>query len=129
MSDVQRICPQCGQGAPLNAQFCPHCGYDHDAALPAPQNTLPATIGRAALPVLAGAATLALRGGWKLLNSWLAQNAAQPPQPRPESTVQREERPKGKARRTIHIRSSWTVGDSRGNWQQGSSEHHIDLDD
>jgi hypothetical protein len=88
-------------------------------------------IGRAALPVLVGAASLAVRAGWKLLQSRLAQAPAAPapktqqpivvPQPRTEIAPHR-------AKRTIHIRSSWAVNNG-GVWQQGSSEHTIELDD
>ena len=31
-------------------------------------------------------------------------------------------------RRTIHIRSKWMVSDANGVWQQGASEHTIELD-
>src|SRR5258706_16414510 len=75
MSEIQRICAQCGKSGALEARYCPHCGYDAQAGLPAPRNTLPVSIGKAALPILAGVASLALRAGWKLLQSRLAQSA------------------------------------------------------
>ena len=127
MSQVKRICPECGQNAPVESRHCPHCGFDSQGTLPVPQNNLPAAIGKAALPVLAGVATLALRSAWRLLNERMAQQAIQPIEPqqpasRPEAQPQRRNGP------TIRIRSAWAVGDGKGNWQQGTSEHTIDFD-
>lgn len=132
MSEIQRICAQCGKSSALDARYCPHCGYDTQAGLPAPRNTLPANIGKAALPILAGVASLALRAGWKLLQSRLAEATAnnalikpQPMQPTPRNDPQTTRRP----RRIIRIRSSWAMGDASGIWRQGSSEHTIELDE
>ena len=136
MSDVQRICPQCGGASPLQAHHCPHCGYDIQAGLPIEQvNALPATLSKAAVaPLLLGAASLALRVGWKMIQGRMfqasAQAVAQHPreqaiQPRPTDQDIQPRRP----RRTIRIRSSWVIGDARGRWQQGSSEHIIEFDD
>lgn len=129
MANVQRICDNCGESGPLEARYCPHCGYDREATLPAPTRNLPMVIGKAALPVLAGAASLALRVGWKILQQRLnapptvtaaPTEVARPPQSVPTST---------RPRRTVRIRSTWAVGDATGRWQQGSSEHIIEFDD
>ena len=135
MSDVQRICPQCGGASPLQAQHCPHCGYDLQTGLPIERaNTLHATLSKAAVPVLLGAASLALRVGWKMLQGHMLQATAdavvqRPPeqaiQPRP---ADQDVQPR-RLRRTIRIRSTWAVGDARGRWEQGSSEHIIEFDD
>lgn len=137
MSNVQRVCVQCGGGNPVEARFCAHCGYDTQAALPAPRTSLPVVIGRAAVPVLVGAASLMVRAGWKYVQSRLAQatvnvnapvNAPKPPigvsqaSPRSEAIAPR------RAKRTVHIRSSWAVNNN-GVWQQGHSEHTIEMDD
>lgn len=147
MSNVQRVCVQCGGGNPVEARFCAHCGYDTQAALPAPRASLPVVIGRAALPVLVGAASLAVRAGWKLLQNRLAQatvpiatpNAPAPVTPKNTAVVTRPEvvapqlakphldKPRG-AKRTIHIRSSWAVNNGNG-WQQGHAEHTIEVDE
>ncbi|MCX6046819.1 MAG: zinc ribbon domain-containing protein [Chloroflexi bacterium] len=139
MSEIQRICPQCGKSSALDAQFCAHCGYDTQAGLPAPRQMLPATIGKAALPILAGVASLAIRAGWKLVQNYLAQSAANntivvpktpsaPPQTTPLAA--RQETPTTRRpRRTIHIRSSWATGDANGLWQRGTSEHTIEIED
>ncbi|MEZ4557888.1 MAG: zinc ribbon domain-containing protein [Caldilineaceae bacterium] len=127
MSDVQRICPQCQANAPLDARFCPRCGYDHQAELPMRQSSLPATVGKAAMPVLVGAATLALRVGWKLLNSRLT--ATEPQRMQPPAPAPRQEVALRGGGRRIRIRSSWAVGDANGVWRQGSSEHIIEFDD
>lgn len=134
MSDVQRICPECGGGSPLHAQHCPHCGYDSQSGLPMQRgNTLPMTLSKAALPVLAGAAGLALRAGWRLLQGRMAASVAEQASDQviqvPSPTSQTGEPPARRPRRTIRIRSSWAVGDAHGSWQQGSSEHVIEFDD
>jgi hypothetical protein len=141
MSNVQRVCVQCGEGNPVEARYCAHCGYDSQSALPAPRMNLPAVIGRAVLPVLVGAAGLVVRAGWRLLQNRLAQatTTATPVTPRADvqppvskSTVihpRQEIVMPRRARRTIHIRSAWSVNNGNGVWQQGTSEHTIELDD
>jgi hypothetical protein len=133
MSEITRICAHCGKSSPLDAQFCPHCGYDIQGGLPASRaSQLPLAIGKAALPVLAGVAGLIMRAGWKLLKERLhhtvtqaitpTAQASQPPASQQASSPRR-------TRRTIHIRSSWAVGDARGVWRQGSSEQTIEIED
>jgi hypothetical protein len=129
MSEIQRICVQCGQTNPLETRYCARCGYDSQGALPAQRTSLPAVIGSAALPVLVGAASLAVRMGWKLLQSHLAQNAA-PQSPHAAPLASRAEVTAApRTRRTIRIRSTWSMGDANGVWRQGASEHIIELDD
>ena len=140
MSDVERICPQCGTAGPLSARYCARCGYDFQGELPVPQNSLPLTLGKAAVPVLVGAASVALRLGWRALQSRWARAAAekavdvavqkaqnsQPPSPQaPRQADVVVRRP----RRTITIRSAWSIGDANGVWRQGYSEHRIDFDE
>lgn len=140
MSNIQRICEQCGESGPLEARYCPHCGHDsqgYHAALPVPRKQLPIALSKAALPILAGAASLVLRAAWKLVQQRLAtttpEEAAQalshltrrsstPSQPVAQPTTRRP-------RRTIHIRSNWAVGDANGVWRQGSSEQTIEIDE
>lgn len=135
MSDVQRICPQCGGSSGLQMAHCPHCGFDMQAGVPMRQETsLPAALTKAALPVLAGAASLAVRAGWKLLQSRMTEAAVQQAasqvvtRPRSES-IQRDDLPVVRAKRTVRIRSTWAVGDGSGNWRQGAPEHVIEFDD
>ncbi|MFN8444291.1 MAG: hypothetical protein U0175_26145 [Caldilineaceae bacterium] len=102
------------------------------------QNNLPMVIGKAALPVLAGVASLALRAGWKLLRSRMAQDAihvgaskaatslVNAAKNAPAPTTKTDTVPK--AKRTIRIRSTWAVGDANGIRQQGSSDHTIEID-
>jgi hypothetical protein len=78
MSDVSKICPQCGSGNALDTRFCAHCGYDTQSALPMVQGNLPMVLSKAAVPMLAGVAGLALSVGWKLLNGMLNQTARPP---------------------------------------------------
>lgn len=138
MTNVQRICEECGESGPLNVRYCPHCGFDTQAALPMSTRNLPMVIGKAALPLLAGVASLALRAGWKLLQqrletATLQSGTPQPTQPaanaKPVPPVARQSTAPTRARRTIHIRSSWAVGDVNGNWRQGTSEHTIEFED
>lgn len=136
MSEIQRICAQCGKNSPLEARYCAHCGYDTQAGLPAPRNTLPVSLAKAALPVFAGVASLAIRAGWKFLQSRMAQAAIQSAAdnviPIPKATTpapQTTQPAPQRARRTVHIRSSWAVGDANGVWQKGNSEHTIEFDD
>ncbi len=147
MSDIRRICAQCGASVPLTVRYCGNCGYDFQGELPVAQSNLPAVIGKAAVPFLLGAASLALRLGWKVLQSRWAQAAAesavdaalkkvQPAKTRPapnpapiQPAAPVEEPLAARARRTITIRSAWAVGDANGIWRQGFTEQRIDLDD
>jgi hypothetical protein len=135
MSEVQRICTHCGEAGPLAARYCPHCGADSQAALPAPQANFPLALTKAALPILAGAASLALRAAWKLLQSRMTANVteqavqslrtartAQPPAPTTSAAAQRPHR-------TIRIRSAWSVTDGNGVHRSGVSEHQIEIDE
>lgn len=130
MSDVSRICPQCGGSNAMDTRYCTHCGYDTQSSLPAIQVNLPEVLGKAAVPVLAGAVGLAVSVGWKLLQGMLNQASRPAPPtinvPRSETTaIQPVPRT---PRRTIHIRTSWAVGDSSGNWRRGESEQTIEFD-
>jgi len=114
----------------MHSQHCPHCGYDSQSGFPIQStNTLPATLSKAALPVLAGAAGLALRTGWRLLQGRMATSVAQQGADQVIQARQPDEMQVRRPRRTIRIRSTWAVGDARGAWQKGSSEHIIEFDD
>jgi hypothetical protein len=124
MSTVTRICPQCGHGNTMDARYCAQCGYDAQANLPATQqNNLPALISKAAVPVLVGAASVAVSVGWKLLQAMLTKPAAQPPIQVKKGEIEKRSRP------TIRIRTAWAVGDSNGHWQRGQTEHTIEFDE
>ncbi len=129
MSEVQRICVQCGYANPLESRYCARCGNDNQSALPVQRAALPMVIGRAALPVLVGAVGLVARAGWKLLQ----QRMAQPAPAHPIQAVPRSVAPitpaMPRTKRTIHIRSTWATGDAHGVWQQGSSEHFIEIEE
>lgn len=124
MSSVMRICPQCGHGNTMETRYCAHCGHDTQGNLPAPQaSNLPAVIGKAAVPVLVGAASLAVSLGWKLLQGMLAKPTAQPPMQIKKGEIEK------RSRATIRIRSSWAVADSNGTWRRGQVEHTIEFDE
>ena len=135
MSEVQRICPHCGEAGPLAARYCPHCGADSQAALPAPQSHFPLALTKAALPLLAGAASLALRAAWKLLQSRMTANiteqavqslrTARNAQPPTSLTPSQPQRP----RRTMHIRSAWAVPDGDGVRRRGVPELRVETDE
>lgn len=129
MSEITRICARCGQSGPLDARFCPHCGYDVDAELPTPAGrNLPVALGRAALPILAGVAGLAARAAWRFLQGRMEQAIAPTPQSQPPA-VQPAPPAATRARRTIHIRTAWAVGDARGIWRQGQSDQTIEIEE
>jgi hypothetical protein len=132
MTDVQRICARCGHSNPLDARYCAQCGDDSRGQLPVAQSNLPLVIGRAALPVLATAAGLALRVGWRLLQSrWARQAVETRVAPAPAASVPARvtAQPVAARRRTIHIRSMWAVSDGQGGWREGVAEHTIQVDD
>lgn len=132
MATVSRICPACGGNTPLEARHCPHCGHDTQSGLPVQQGAnLPAVMGKAAVPVLVTAGTIAARVLWRLLRdraTALATGGFQPAKAQPPA---KSEAAPAAARRksTIHIRSSWAVGDARGMWRSGQSEHHIEIEE
>ncbi len=136
MAQVHRICPQCGNNVRLEDRFCPHCGFDTRQELPATRSNVPATLGRAALPVAAGLAGLVVRVGWRLLRGYLANPGKSAPAPSHSTALTRKnasqpaplERPR-RPRRTIRIRSTWAIGDANGIWRQGSQEHIIEIED
>lgn len=152
MNNISRVCPQCGKQGALEARFCSSCGYDSQSGAAADKQNLPVPFGKAALPVLAGVAGVALRVGWKILQSQAAQDAArglaqkllepaprarsqpaksptirveseQPAPPVPQAAAQH-----GK-RRTIRIRTTWAVGDARGVWRHGTTDQTIEIDE
>jgi len=135
MSDVFRVCSQCGGKVTLDSRFCGRCGNDTTAGHPVEQRNLPAQIATAALPVAAGLAGWAMRAGWKLLRARLDEMAKNPPvvaAQRPAPTRRRAEsvqKESGRPKRTIRIRSTWAVGDAKGVWRQGAEEHIIDIEE
>ena len=139
MSEVKRICPQCGEPGPLTARYCPHCGNDSQAALPAPQSTLPLALSKAALPILVGAASLALRAGWKLLQSQMAARVTETLTGKAveslrttrssQPTIRTEQPLQSQPRHTIRIRSAWAITDANGAQRSGISEHQIEIDE
>lgn len=162
MNKIYRLCAHCGRNGPIEADHCPHCGYnrlkesdipknafdnpkDH---LPAKQNSLPAKLAKAALPVLVGAAGIAARAGWQLIQSRLTAAAHQQsidktlyPNKSGHSPLSRKQQSTQgdvarnaaqsidrRPRHTIHIRSQWAVGDANGQWRRGASEHTIEIE-
>lgn len=125
MTEVSRICPQCGNHFPLEARHCSHCGYDMEAVLPAPQSMLPALVGKVAAPLLVGAASLATSVGWRLLQTFLSRPAKLSGPPIPQRT---DAPVRSQGRMTIRITTSWAVGDSNGNWRKGHSEQTIEIE-
>jgi hypothetical protein len=130
MSNVTRICSQCSHANPLDARYCGRCGYDFQSALPArAQNNLPELVNKAALPVLATAAGLALSAGWKLLQSLLESQSAPPArQAKPDLKV-KSQPPAPRTKSTVRIRASWQVSDANGYWRKGETDHTIEFED
>ena len=118
-------------------RYCQQCGGDTQGELPATRS-LPAAVGKAALPIAAGALSLVARAGWKLLQHRLSQIQSAQIEATPQqksapdiavSNAQKPPAPQGKPRATIHVRSSWAVGDASGQWKRGSSEQTIEIHD
>ena len=66
---------------------------------------------------------MAMRYGASKAASSLMNSVKTPPVVAPKNEVM------PKAKRTIHIRSTWAVGDANGIRQQGSSDHTIEFED
>ena len=128
MSEVFRVCPNCGQDVAVTARHCGECGYNAQGGYPLEgRNNLPAVVAKVGLPVAAGLAGLALRAGMQLLQKQLpvlANNALNRSAPRPPSPSRQ-----GRGSRFIHIRSKWAVRDRNGVWQSGEEEHTIEIDE
>lgn len=163
MAKLSRVCPHCAKHGDLDSAYCAHCGKSTSVNTPqenSPQKTahnfdglnFPIQLRKAALPILAGAAGLVVRAGWKLLQSKTARDVAlsaansvvqsrvqsqlfkdgsaiqqstttQPTAPQVKSSPVRRQG------RTIRISSRWAVGDANGILRQGQSEHTIEIDD
>lgn len=128
MSEVFRVCPNCGQDVAVTARHCGECGYNAQGGYPLEdRNNLPEVVAKVGLPVAAGLAGLALRAGLQLLQkqlptlaaSALSRGAARPP----------AQSRKRRGSRFIHIRSKWSVGDRNGVWRSGEEEHTIEVDE
>ena len=128
MSEVFRVCPNCGQDVAMAARHCSECGYNTQDGYPLERrNNLPAVVAKVGLPVAAGLTGLVLRAGWQLLRKQLPALAANALSQRaPRSPAQPRKR---RGARFIHIRSKWAVGDRDGVWQSGEEEHTIEVDD
>lgn len=138
MSDIYRVCPKCGgRSNETTYRFCPTCGADSDLDLAVPDSSLISTASKAALPLFVSVTGVVLRFGWKLLQSRMAASALHNTSPITKSSQRASSQsaspqsasPTKRAGRRIHIRSAWTMRDSKGNWRREDSEHIIDLDD
>lgn len=135
MSTVHRICAACGEDVPLQAQHCPYCGHDTQSGLPMKTNSnLPMVVGKAAVPMLVTAGTLAARLIWRLVRARGLPTATAALEvqetPAPQRIMRSEPQPiAARSRRSIHIRSTWAVGDANGVWRRGMSEQHIDIEE
>lgn len=143
MSTVYRVCPKCGNRTDeIAIRFCPACGADSDTELALSESPLSIAASKAALPLLVGVTSFALRFGWKLLqsrarisapyhkaNTVARVSSKQPKNERADvDDAHSISQPNRQPRRRIRIRSAWTAGDSDGNWQEGESEQIIDID-
>jgi hypothetical protein len=131
METVYRVCPECGKNAPIEAQYCPHCGTDTSSGLPVRQaSNLPVVVGKAALPVLATVGTLLVRTLWKMLRQRPGVFGAVI-RPDATSAISPTQQPPTRNPRgpSVRIRTSWAVGDASGIRQQGFTEHEIHFDE
>lgn len=140
MTEVYRICQNCGEQSQLSTSYCPHCGANVATGVPVTsQKHLPIPTGKALLPLAAGAVGLLARAAWKLVQSKEIKQAAlhaveqvvqdklsgqQGSKPAARTTTVHT-----KSRRTIRIQSRWAVGNEAGVQRRGQSEHIIEIDD
>lgn len=125
MSEVFRVCPNCGGDVALSARHCGACGYNTQEGYALDQrNSLPAMVAKVGLPVALGLAGLALRAGLRLLRNQLPTLAENARPSRPPAQTRRSG-----GGRSVHIRSKWAVGDSSGVWQRGEEERIIEIDE
>ena len=82
MSEVFRVCPNCGEDVAMAARHCSECGYNTQDGYPLERrNNLPAMVARVGLPVAAGLTGLVLRAGWQLPAETAADAGSQRAQP------------------------------------------------
>ena len=96
---VERICPQCGTGNPLDDRFCGKCGATLERLLPAPRASSPLARLGSSLPVpwrdvgrtlAVGAAALVAEAGIAWLRRRIEQSGSPPSQtPAPLSLSRR----------------------------------------
>lgn len=122
MSDVERICPECGAANAVDVHFCGACAAPLSSrALARRESTLPAKIEpkNAALAVGAtGVAAVALRVGTVLVKQVAKTLLDRERDDEPAPLAERE--PEG--RPVMHIKRSWAIGDSTGVRQWGSED-------
>jgi hypothetical protein len=79
MERVRRICPQCRAVNPLEADQCVECGAEMVGDLPVlRESRLPVPWKEVGASLALGAATLAVRAGWHLLQALLERRHAHP---------------------------------------------------
>ncbi len=137
MSEVFRICPNCGQDVAMAARHCGACGYNTQDGYPLERRNLPTVVAKAAMPVVVGLTGLALRAAVALLRQQLPtlaanalrKTAAAPPTQKsaPQSTRPAQQRT-GRTGPVIRIRSKWAIGDGNGVWKSGEEERIIEVD-
>ena len=67
MSELLRLCPNCGGDVALSARHCGECGYNTQDGYPLERrNSLHAVVAQVELPVAFGRAGLAMRAGLQL---------------------------------------------------------------
>ena len=82
MSEVFRVCPNCGQDVAMAARHCGACGYNTQGGYPLEgRNNLPAMVTKVGLPVAVGLAGLALRAGVAVAAEAVAGTGIQRAQP------------------------------------------------
>ena len=122
MSDIERICPECGAANAVDVHFCGACAAPlSSTALARRQSALPTTFEPkdAALAVGAtGLAAVALRVGTVLVKQVAQMLADRRDDPAPAPLAEREPR----RRPVMRIRRSWAIGDSSGLRQWGNED-------
>jgi hypothetical protein len=79
MERVRKICPQCGAANPMEADRCVECGATMRGSLPIlRESKLPVPWKEVGASLALGAAALAMRAGWRLLQALLERRDVEP---------------------------------------------------
>jgi hypothetical protein len=127
MTNVKRLCPECGAANPMDSQRWYACGANLRSDLPVPLGeTLPVSWKQVGASLVVGAAALALRVGAQMLADYLERRAAGQQEPvRLPTLVRRGLSQQDKAEEPTRHRRRVRAWGRRawGSWQSDGASH------